>query len=366
MSPKTLLQQGRSFVRRYVYEAKLHAARRKQEKRRPCVVMMPSNQPWSSSSNLRTWLVAPELERLGWRVVVMPEPLDLKQRHRVLELERPDVIFLQQTRHPLNQPSLYPSYRCVLDADDADYLDPRYQDTIRECARDAYRIIGGSRYVAKLLGQFNPRKPDVIWTCTPRPSSPPKVAPENRPPVVAWAHEAPLRFPVEAALIQKVMIEVSKRTKCIFWLFGTDPARATEWFEPIKAAGGECVAIPMLSYSDYLDKVAEAAVGLQPVCLDNEFSRGRSFGKILAYLGGQVAIVASNVVDHPLFFRSGENGMLVSDNVDEWANAIVTLLENRELRVSMARAGWQDFHSRLTTEVFAKLLDPVLRSSIER
>jgi glycosyltransferase involved in cell wall biosynthesis len=357
---KTILREA---VRRWVFEFRTHKERRRQPRRRPCVVILPSKQPWSSSSNLRAWLVAPELERLGWRVVVIPEPLSLRQRQRILRLERPDVVLMQQTRHELNRPALYRPYPCVLDADDADYLDPRYQATIAQCARDADVIVGGSRFVAKLLGQFNERKPHIIWTCTPRPSRPPRLPPAQRDPIVAWAHEAPLRFPKEAELIQKVMIEVARRTRCIFWLFGTKEQEAHEWFEPIKAAGATCVAIPMLPYEDYLDKVAEAAVGLQPVMLANEFSRGRSFGKILAYLGGHVPVVASNAVDHPLFFRSGENGFLVEDDPECWTTAIVRLLEEPELRTRVATAGWNDFNARLTTDVFARLLDPILRSA---
>jgi glycosyltransferase involved in cell wall biosynthesis len=103
---------------------------------------------------------------------------------------------------------------------------------------------------------------------------------------------------------------------------------------------------------------------LQPVCLNNEFSRGRSFGKILAYLSGQVAVVASDAVEHPRFFRHGENGFLASDTVDDWVDPIVRLCEDKALRGSVALAGWNDFHARLTTDVFAQRLDLILKSVV--
>jgi len=354
---------ARASIRRFVHEARLHRERLALPRRRPCVVMFPSTQPWSSSSNLRAWLVAPELERLGWRVVVVPEPLSLKQRERILRLERPDVIWMQQTRHMLNQPSLYAPIPCVLDADDADYLDPRHHDRIAACARDAAAIVGGSQFVADLLGRHN-RNVYVLWTCTPKPSTQPSIAPEHRGPIVAWAHERPMLFPLEAGLIQRVMRQVCRRTRCTFWLFGSEPAEAQAWLQPLREAGGECVAISLLPYEAYLSKVAEAAVGLQPVCMQNEFSRGRSFGKILAYLAGQVAVVASDAVEHPRFFRHGQNGFLASESADDWVEPIVRLCDDKALRRSVALAGWNDFHARLTTDVFARRLDGILKSVV--
>ncbi len=355
---------ARATLRRVAYEASLHGERLRQPKRRPCVVMFPSNQPWSSSSNLRAWLVAPELQRLGWRVVVVPEPLSLEQRLRILRLERPDVIWLQQTRHPLNQAHLYTPTPCVLDADDADYLDPLHHEQVAKCAADSAAVVGGSQFVAELLGRHNTRQ-HVLWTCTPKPQHPPQVAPEDRAPIVAWAHERPMLFPHEASLMRGVMVEVCRRTPCTFWLFGSEPAEADAWLQPIRDAGGECEAIPLMPYDAYLGKVAQAAVGLQPVCLQNEFSRGRSFGKILAYLSGQVAVVASDAVEHPKFFRSGQNGYLATDDIGQWVEPVVRLCEDRALRRSIALAGWRDFHERLTTEVFARRLDPILRNVID-
>lgn len=362
-------QEGKAALRRFfrqaLFEWQLHRSRLKAPRRRPCVVIFPSNQPWDAASNLRAWLIAPELERLGWRVILVPEPLSLSQRHRILRLEKPDVLLLQQTRNPLNQPHLYPSFPCVLDADDADYLDPKHHARIVRCAEDAAAVIGGSRFVAQCLGRHNAVS-HVLWTCTPKPTHPPAVPPDQRSPVVAWAHASPLAYPHEAEFIQRVMIEVSRRTPCTFWLFGTTEAEAQAWFVPVRAAGGTCVAIAPMAYDAYLAKVAEAGVGLQPVSLHNEFSQGKSFGKLLAYLAGQVAVVASDAVDHPVFFRAWENGVIVADEVPAWADAIVRLLEDPSLRTRVALAGWNDFHDRLTSEVFARLLDPVLRAAATR
>ena len=118
-----------------------------------------------------------------------------------------------------------------------------------------------------------------------------------------------------------------------------------------------------MPYEEYLAKVSEAAIGLMPVCTEHDFSRGKSFGKVLAYLAGQTAVVATAAVDHPLFFSSRENGILVDNSVDRWADAIVELLTDLPLRQFIGESGWNDFNRRLTTQVFAKMLDPILREA---
>lgn len=352
----------RRIAKQVVLETQVHLKRRRLANTRPRVCLFPSNQPWDPASNLRAWLIAPELERLGWRVVVVPEPLSLGQRQRLLALEKPDVIFMQQTRHWLNQPRFYPGYPCVLDADDADYLDDRHNERIRAAAHDAAVVVGGSRFVASCLGSHNP-KAYVLWTGTPLPPQTPSIPPGKRAPIVAWAHASPLAYPREAAFIRDVMARVFERSAGEFWLFGTDEASASEWFAPIRAAGGKCRAIPPLPYEGYLACVAECAIGLQPIAPENDFSQGKSFGKLLAYLSGQVAVVASNAVDHPMFFRDGESGLLPEHDVEAWATAICHLLDNSDDRCRMAMRGWQDFRERLTSQKFALLLDSILRDA---
>jgi hypothetical protein len=362
LKKESLKVEARRFARRLFYSAWLQWQRSSMERKRPCVVIFPSNQPWDAASNLRAWLLAPELRKLGWRAVVVPEALSLKQRLRILAVEKPDVILLQQTRHPLNDPRLYAPYPCVLDMDDADYLDLRIQAHISLCAKNAAAVVGGSRFVRDCLKEHNSFA-RVIWTTSPGPAEPPEIHPDRRQPIVAWAHATPLHYPTEAAFIQRVMVAVARRTRCIFWLFGTNEEEAKEWLSPIREAGATCETISMLSYPDYLERVAQAAVGLQPVCTENAFSRGKSFGKVLAYLAGQVAVVASNNVDHPLLF-DGSNGVLLENDVDEWADEIVKLMENVQHRSEIAIAGWNIFNSRLITSVSATLFDRVFREAI--
>lgn len=356
---------GKRAVKQVAYEVAVHGERLRHPSRRPRVVFFPSNQPWDAASNLRAWLVAPELRRRGWRVTVVPEPLSLAQRQRVLRLEQPDVVVLQQTRHALNQPHLYAPVPCVLDADDADCLDPRHHARIARCAKEAAAVIGGNHFIAEQLGQHNPDA-SVLWTATPRPPRRPERPASARGPIIAWAHANPFLYEREAAFVSEVLQRLARRRPFMFWLFGTPPGPAADdYLAPIRAAGCKGVAVPPMPYPAYLRKVSEAAVGIQPICTDNPFSRGKSFGKLLAYLAGEVAVVASDAVDHPLFFRHGENGML-ADDVDSWVEALDHLLTDAEGRQRMTRTAYDDFERMLTTEAFARNLEPVLQRAATR
>lgn len=357
---KETINRSRRITRRAIDELLLHT-KRSGGASLPRVLILPSNQEWDPASNLRAWLVAPELRKLGWRVTIAPASLSLEQRRRVIRLERPGVILMQQTRHPLNRPHLYPNVPVVLDADDADYLDPNHQEMISEAATHARAVVGGSRFIMECLGKHNPDA-SFIWTCSPRSQNRSAIRPINRQPIVSWAHSNPLAYKQEAELLQEALSKAAEMSRFTFWLFGATESAASAWFAPIRKAGVTCVAIPPMRYDDYLAKVAESAIGLQPVSVEtNDFSRGKSFGKVLAYLSGEVAVIASNAVDHPLFFRNGENGILVPNDTKEWADAITTLVKNPTLREQLATRGYDEFLDRLTTDKFAQLLDPILR-----
>ena len=98
---------------------------------------------------------------------------------------------------------------------------------------------------------------------------------------------------------------------------------------------------------------------------ENTISRGKSFGKLLAYYIADVAIVASNNLHHPIFFRDGVIGVLAPNDVDRWVEGSGLLLLDPAQRshiVANARAGLQ---ARLTTAVAAGLVGKVLLDAIQ-
>jgi hypothetical protein len=344
----------------------------RQPKRELSAVLFSSQSDSGGSGYLRARATGIALRRFGWRTLVPDASLSLAQRRRILSIERPDVIVLQQARHPLNRPGLYEGVPCVFDLDDADLLDPRCEAEVIECTRESIAVVAGSRYVAELLRPYN-SDVTVIWTCVDSDTT--RVLPlqSARGPVIAWASLNPSGFSLEAELIQQSMIALAKKMAFTFRLYGaTDPwgvrklSWAQEYVSPIQAAGAAVELIPLMRYPDFLTSLESVAIGLQPVCPESEHSRGRSFGKILAYLAAGTAIVASRAADHPLFFRDGVNGLLVDNNSADWARACAGLLEDADLRERVASEGRADLGRRLVANTGARYLDIVLRRAIDR
>lgn len=349
-------------VKRSLHRARFHRERKRQPGDRPRVVLLPSQEAWAASSNLRAYALVPFLRELGWRCTVLSPLLALEDRLTLLAAEEPDLLFMQQSRHALNRPRLYP-YPTIFDADDADYLDPTCQAAVIECVEGAVAITVGSTYLASLLEPHN-RRVHVVWTTTPPPIGPTPGRNEHRAPIVAWAHASPLGFPDESALMKSVLDELSRRRKFEFWLFGTQPGAAADSFlAPLESRGIKCRLLSWMSYDRYLSELGRVAIGLQPVCVVSDHSRGRSFGKILAYLRQRVAVVASNAVDHPLFFDNGKTGLLVG-SVAEWVDAITDLLDHPAERAAMTDAAFEQFRRRLCSDTAASMYVEVFRSAL--
>ena len=310
------------------------------------------------SGHLRASALAPHLAELGWRLLCVSPDLDLSQRRRVLAADRPELILLQQSRHPLNRPGLYGGIPCVFDADDADILDPRCTEAVIDCCRESAVVLAGSRFLADQFRPFN-EDVSVVWTGTYLTRNEGAKPVEERGPLLTWAHSGPLGYPEEAKMIREVLIRLAARAKFSFDLYGISEGQkreAMEYLEPIREAGVPVRTFAMMPYERFCQSLGSAAVGLHPVSVASEFSRGKSFGKLLAYLAADVAIVTSDAVDHPRFFRDGENGMLVPDDVDAWVDRCERLLMRPELRRRMVESARADFLRRLTTRRAAELV----------
>src|SRR5262249_30744909 len=145
-----------------------------------------------------------------------------------------------------------------------------------------------------------------------------------------------------------------------FRLYGVhDRRRGEEYLAPLRQAGVKVDARPKERYPSFIASLGEVAIGLQPICASHAFSQGKSFGKVLAYLAADVAVIASDALDYPLFFRHGENGMLVR-SVDDWVNACRFLLQNHADRSRMVAQARHDFLEQLTTAHAAEQVGQVL------
>jgi hypothetical protein len=344
-----------------IREAKVHIDRLLQKPQLPRIAFSVGDGDNGQSSGLRGYELARELRSLGWRTIVFPKQLDLSQRARLMRSEHPDIVVLQKSRHPLNRPKFYPGAICVFDIDDADYLNLAAREAVIECMSASARVVAGSRVIAAYAAKHNPNV-DVIWTGS-RPRSSPKRG-KLSPPVVAWAVSQAAGYPEELSFVFAALAKV-KSTDWQFWLFGFDDWQiCSSLFEPLKARGITCRTLPFMPYRSFLQVLDLVSIGLAPLLPDaSPFSAGKSFGKVLGYLNCCVPIVASNAVDHPLFFKHGENGFLET-TADQFAERIDLLLSNPELRNQIAERAFQDYNDKLSIHASALRMDAILRPLI--
>lgn len=355
-----LRKMGKSFMlpaHIYMWQQKLtrHGSKR--------AVFFPSRMNSGHAGDLRAISIAAELKKFGWRVIVVPVWLDLEQRMKVLHAEKPDVILLQQSVHLLNRPSLYPGYNTIFDVDDADYTaEPAL---VSSCARGATVSVVGNRHLAEVFRGYGAPDVQVMWTGTYIHSVPGAKPNESRDPVISWAHSAPSDYPIEAEFVRRVMLKIAKSRTFTFRAYGNRPAWLDEYVAPMREAGINVQIYGTSRYTKFVKSLGSIAIGLQPVLRQNPFSLGKSFGKLLAYMAADVAVVASDEVDHPLFFRNGETGMLVA-TVDEWAEACLFLLNNPQERGRMVKAARADFLKLLTTQAVAARMSAIMDRFVKR
>lgn len=307
---------------------------------------------------LRCYLVSRELRRLGWRCLVLSPKLKLGQRQRLLQRARPDILFMQGGRHALNRPEFYPGQRIIYDMDDADFFLPHLAGPVEHAMPQVAGVIAGSRFIADWC-RARGAVADVVWTGAPV-SARAHVPNEKRPPVVAWAQTRPMEYRREAELVRTVMARLVRRhpgvrLRLYDRLPGDDPGFAG-WFE---AEGIPVEWWPRRSYRDYLRSFDDVSVGLAPLCTETPFSRGKSFGKVLAYLDRQVPVIGSDAGEHDAFF--GPDTGVISNDPDFWVDRAAGLLGDADARARISAMAYRDFCSMLSIPAAAQGIDRVLR-----
>lgn len=343
-------------------ELRVHA-RRISQKGNLRLVIFPSDLTVGSAGDLRGRAVGWELMKLGYRVTLVPPQLELSQRRRILRLERPDFILMQQTRHPLNVPSLYPDHRCILDVDDADILDPACSAEVIRCASSACGVVAGSRFIAQAFRPYVKRI-QIIWTSCYLPPTPQSQRLPRRENLVSWPTSSVAGCSVEAELVRDVAIKLRERREFELRLYGMRGGKIErEYCQSLQQANIPTQTFGWIEYPEFVRSLSEVTVAICPLCDSNPFSRGKSFGKVLACMAAPTPMVLSSAVDYPLFFSHGNNGMLVNGtDVGEWVDSVLSLLDSAKKRERICDQAASDYMARLTTAKAARLTDSFLRS----
>jgi glycosyltransferase involved in cell wall biosynthesis len=136
-----------------------------------------------------------------------------------------------------------------------------------------------------------------------------------------------------------------------------------EFCQTLEKAGIRTEVLGWMPYRNFVRSLSEVTVAICPLCDSNAFSRGKSFGKVLACMAAPTPMVLSSAADYPLFYSHGHNGMLVDgNNSTQWAECVVSLLDSAEQRNRISEQAARDYEARLTTATAAQLMATFLRS----
>lgn len=327
----------------------------------PCAVFLPSRGR-EMSALLRIYMVANALRRQGWRTAVVPWTLDLAGRRQILAALRPDVVVMQGSRHALNRPDLYAGAPVVYDIDDADFHLPHLASPVAQAMPQVAAVIAGSRYVADWCRDHGARRAEVVWTGTPL-SRTPAPAQGQRGPMVAWAQSAPVDYTEEREVVLSVVTALNARCPGVrLRLYGRRPQDDEAILRPFRSAGIAVEWVARMDYGRFLASLDDVAVGLSPLCPDSPFSRGKSFGKVLAYMDRGVPAIVSDAADHAIGLPPGS--AVVSNDTAAWVDAAARLLGDPQARQDMADRARATLEARFSPGAVARLVDPVLRSAL--
>ncbi len=219
--------------------------------------------------------------------------------------------------------------------------------------------ISGSRFIADWCLRYNSNV-TVVWTGGVLPKRPPRQS-SSRNSILTWASSDAPGYPLEAEFVREIVRRLARTTTLEFWLYGVRPSWAPEFLKTFTSLPVVVRKFPFMSHRRLIESMNKVAVGLNPICVEADYSRGKSFGKVLPYLAAQVAVVTSNQLDMPQFFRHGINGCLV-DSIDEWVECTRRLLTDRDLRQEMVEHAFADYQSQLTSDSAAHKVDAILRA----
>lgn len=305
--------------------------------------------PWSGPegfSQLRIYNIADGLAANGWKTLVVPKQLELSQRARIVRLFKPDILVFQKCRHPLNDADYAFGKPFILDLDDADWFDEVLYDRMVRTVSAACGIIAGSDFVADWCRQYN-LDTTVIWTGAPvTGASGQQTAHADRAPIVTWAQADPLGYIAELDLV-RAFVKCLRETgaEFTFRLYGV---RSDSYGEELRRQFDTepLELVPPLTYDRFCQSLQEVAIGLSPIIPQSDFSRGKSFGKILAYLDARVPVISSDEADHARFFE-GDAG-LVSNDLERWVSYAGDLLSDPARRETVAGNAYQLFRQKLS------------------
>jgi glycosyltransferase involved in cell wall biosynthesis len=270
-----------------------------------------------------------------------------------------DVIVIHKEAYPVGPPVfekalIYLNPRVIFDFDDSLHVMPEWRvkpgfrgwllrwleypsrtaEIIERCALAA----AGCPFLKTYAEQFNPRVV-LVPTCIDTESFCPAVGSPSRRVRIGWSGS----FSTVSHLrtIEPILREVASRYDVEFLVVG-----APEFSMP-----GCHVIAREWNAAEELDNFGSMDIGVMPLP-DNEATRGKCGLKALQYMAMGIPAICSAVGVNCDILQDGVNGFLAHSDGD-WREKLALLIESRELREKLGRAGRETVLCKYSTEAVA-------------
>jgi glycosyltransferase involved in cell wall biosynthesis len=314
-----------------------------------------------ASSRVRAVNLLPELQAGGLQTRVVEHPNSWRERLIMLpECRRADVVVIQKTlMSPLYLLLLrLASRRLVYDFDDAVYHSSKNipsRSRMRKFAamvRQVDLVIAGNDLLAEQARKYN-RNVVVLPSAVETRGVPTRDSRRNGDhTIIGWVggrytlphlqQAAPVltrlaaRYPIELRILSSDGIDMpGVNTRFIPWQLETQDA-----------------------------EIAQFDIGIMPLP-DTPHTRGKCGYKALQYMAAGIVPVVSDVGTNAQVFKNGEEGF-ATNNDEEMLQALITLIENPELRRTMGQRARRRVEQDYAVEVIGSRLAGIIQGQSDK
>jgi glycosyltransferase involved in cell wall biosynthesis len=298
-------------------------------------------------SHFGAYAPASRIRRPFWAAATIAESLVRTLRtnsHNLLFLQRNLTATLCTWEPFLRKPFIF-------DVDDAIFLGPRGVSANR-IARSASLIICGNKFLAEHFSRHGPV--EVLPTAVDASLFVPRLNPNPSRPVIGWSGSSSgLKYlygiePALQTLLQRhpdVLLKVVSDKPPAFQSLPSERVVYEQWSSEREVA-----------------TLQEFAVGIMPL-EDDLWARGKCSFKMLTYMAVGLPVVVSPVGMNVEILGQAPCGFAAT-TIDEWVDAISTLLCNPTLSTDMGRTGRQLIETRYARNVIGPQLARILKAQL--
>lgn len=216
----------------------------------------------------------------------------------------------------------------------------KYFSKIPEIIRKATIVTAGNNYLADYAKQFNPNTIVIPTTIDTTYHVPVAQVKEKNSVIIGWTGSTTtLPYLNEIASVLCTLKDKLQEKLGIVIIGAVD----------FRLSGCEVDSIPWRRETEITD-LQQLDIGVMPLP-DNEWTRGKCGLKLLQYMAIGLPVVASPVGVNVEIVDHGINGFLAS-TMEEWEKYLSMLIEDKELRQRMGRAGRKKVEQFYAAEVW--------------